>query len=277
VAILLDFQSGDAQFDRRGAQLQWASNRVRLTDGSIRPGLLLRCPSWVLSILDPQLRKHGARPIKLARSEGDPAWTNTYALTQPPSDRFRGTLELLASIQSMGRLPSNIDVSAVLDYYKIPDDELPPSLWPDTAAGRLNYRSKYCDDDRAFDELAQQLAHVVRTHPKYRVADRIASIPGRSANVRGHGERLARRVARLVDIPYLRISPTYETREQAKEGGHVLQPTDLKVGESIDDEIIVIVDDVIRSGHSMGVAASKLVAHGARKVRGLAVAKTLRN
>ena len=102
------------------------------------------------------------------------------------------------------------------------------------------------------------------------------SIPGRIANRYGHGEKLAYRIAKINNIPFVRTAPEYETRGGAKEG-YELSPNDISLQLEYDQTAVAVIDDVMMSGGSMRTVGQLAFDSGADRVVGLVAAKTLRN
>ena len=92
----------------------------------------------------------------------------------------------------------------------------------------------------------------------------------------GHGERLAKAIARLSNVDFIKVRPRYLKREPAKEG-HGITKEDIEIPDNLGSLTVVVADDVIRSGNSMSITALVARDRGARNVLALAAAKTLRN
>ncbi len=267
----------ESRFDDRGARLEWKQARLRTADG-VSPGVLFNAPSWLVNQIRPELTARGAKKVSL-KDPGQNEWLYAYQLPQgldQPLERF---LTLLADVVTIGRAPDPIVHCLALDLYKVPQPNVDPMDWSNTPAGDLIYRYKYWDAPAsagALEDLRAQLSRVIRDHPSLRKADVIISIPGQDARVIGHGERLAQAVAEDVGMPFRRTTGLYAVREPAKHGFR-LQPEHVAVSGDLFLENVIIVDDVFRSGGSMGTVARKATEAGALDVFGLVAAKTLRN
>lgn len=206
-----------------------------------------------------------------------PTGWRLYDLEHEPDEKFIGFLRLLGQVISIRPRSGALSICLAFDMYKIPDDELEPRSWPNTQAGDLVNRSKYRADEEAFMTLTGWMVDSVRTHPSLSEADLVLSVPGKDASVAGHGERLARSVAGGLGKAFLATRPAYETRDPSKEG-FTMTPdlVDLRSDE-VAGKRLLVVDDVCRSGHSLGAIAEKGLSVGASETFAFVAAKTLRN
>jgi hypothetical protein len=265
-----------SRFDDRGARLEWSRTRIRVS-GRIWTAILFDAPNWIFNQVQPQLNARGAKRVSL--KEPTRQWLYAYLLPNGLDDPLERFLTLLADVVTIGRAPAPVDHCLALDLYKTPDPTTDSSRWPNTAAGSLVNRSKYWDPPgcvTAFQKLRTQMSRVVRDHPLLAKADSVLSIPGRRSGVAGHGERLARAVAEDVGKPFHPTSPLYDVREPAKQGFE-LRPEHVAVSGDLFFEDVLIIDDVFRSGSSMGAVARSASEAGALRIYGLVAAKTLRN
>lgn len=238
--------------------------------GSPAIGLSIKAASWIWSQIEPLLIDRDAE------RSGDRTGTPSYVLRAGMDGELRNALDLLATVQSVGRSPKGVTHCIALDLYKTPDDGSDPSTWPNTEAGELVSKSKYRGDYTAFKELTSRMATVVTDHPMFAASDLVLTIPGRLANGKSHGERLAMAVAALVDKTCLLTKATYVERDAAKEGFR-LESGHVEIPGAVEGMSILIIDDVMRSGNSLGVIAQGALSMGATSVLGLVAAKTLRN
>jgi hypothetical protein len=264
-----------SRFNDRGCRLEWTRMKYRV-NGGVRPGVAINAPSWITEQLEPELRRRGAQRVRVAGSD----WLDHYAFPGPLDGTLLNLLDQLATVMSIGRKPSGLDHCFALDFYKRPVDDLDSMQWPNTEAGDLVYRSKYWSGDasqQAFSALVMRMAAFLRGHPLLAASSCVVSIPGRIGSETGHGERLAREVAAASGKSFHHTRALYEEREAAKEGSRLrMDQVEVHPVVFIDD-IVIIVDDVMRSGGSMSAVAASARAQGAIRVYGLAAAKTLRN
>jgi hypothetical protein len=264
-----------SQFRSGGARLQWQPQQLRV-GGQIRPGLVYNAPEWIKCQIEPAIRARGGNRVRL-KSKLRNEWLDAFVLAEPLDADLRGLLELLSEILSIGHKAEAVEHCFALDYYKIPEDDVDPMQWRNTDAGRLVNQSKYSGGMSAFKHLTAELVGVVERHPELRACTSVVSVPGRDGTRAGHGERLARAVALGTGKNFYRTKPLYQVRAEAKSGGELCLE-DVEVDSAVFfDDLTLIIDDVYRSGGSLGTVAAKARQVGAVKVYGLVGAKTLRN
>lgn len=264
-----------SRFSPRGTRLEWRLVNLKV-GGRSYPGLAFNAPPWVKVQLQPELERHGAEKVRVGGRFGD-EWLEIVRLERAPDGSFLPLLELLQRVISIR--PRNEALAACLafDMYKIPDDETDPQQWPNTHAGELVNRSKYWGSEDHFNALVGWMVDCVRKHPSLATTDLVMSVPGKDANVVGHGQRLAASVAGELGKPFLATRPTYERRDAAKEG-FVVTPDLFDISaKEVSGRRVLVVDDVCRSGHSLGSIAQKATTMGARRVFAFVCAKTLKN
>lgn len=264
-----------SRFSDRGCRLEWTRRTFRV-NGDIRPGIAINAPSWVAEQIAPELRRRGAQQLRVANSD----WLDHYVFSGPLDESLVNLLDQLATVMSIGRKPAALDQCFALDFYKRPVDELDSMHWPNTDAGDLVYRSKYWTGNAshsAFNSLVTHMSAFVRGHPLLAAASCVVSVPGCIGSQAGHGERLAREVAAASGKEFHHTEALYTKREAAKEGSPLrVDQVDVNSAVFLDD-VVIIVDDVIRSGNSMSAVATSARTKGAIRVYGFAAAKTLRN
>jgi hypothetical protein len=273
----------DSRYDERGASIEWKTMKLRVARDVV-DGIALRGPSWATCQLEPEFARLGCRPVKV-NAPSAAEWDRVMMVPAPRclDQRLHRLLAVLSEVKSVGRCPvgDGVDHCLALDLYKVPDAERPSDEWANTPVGELVNRYKYrgvIASDMALRDLADQLSKVVEGHPVLKDADCIISIPGRDTSKAGHGERLAAAVARRTDKAFFRTLGLYEVRPEAKAGEYVLTPDQVEVNADVFiKDRVIIVDDVLRSGHSMAAVATKARSAGAECVFGLVAAKTLRN
>jgi predicted amidophosphoribosyltransferase len=140
--------------------------------------------------------------------------------------------------------------------------------------------AKYYGHHEAFDDLVQALAHVITEHPMYAGADFIVAAPGHKGSTKSFGERLAEAVAEKTGKPVVRPATASAERPAAKEREQGAAARSLEgefsFGADVAGRVLVIVDDVCRSGGTMTAIATAARAAGAVSVLGLVGAQTMR-
>ncbi len=139
-------------------------------------------------------------------------------------------------------------------------------------------------DPRAAAELAHRLADRYSRHPTVASADRIIGVPANPPKVPHNlPEFLANAIADRCAVRFDKslVVKTSSTVEM-KEG----MPDDEKLSvirgayalsERVDGETVVVVDDLVRSGTTLGVIAEAVRHAGAKTVIGIVATKTLRS
>jgi adenine/guanine phosphoribosyltransferase-like PRPP-binding protein len=262
--------------DSRGNRLEKAQTRKVQDTDHLR--LYLCGPDEVATQLEWVLRRPGARRVALA-AEHRAHWTHRIHVSGPLTPAAKTTIALLQRILTLTEKPP-LDVAIALDFYKDPNSHDDPKQWKDTAAGSMVYAAKYWGNPEALDDLADALAKVIREHHLYAGADFVAAVPGHKSNLKSFGENLAQAVAQKVGKPLLRPATAHEEREAAKtrEQGEGARNLD---GEFVFDaqvagRVVIVVDDVCRSGTTMAAMAKAAKGAGAVCVLGLAGAQTMR-
>ncbi|MGH7542488.1 MAG: ComF family protein [Gemmatimonadota bacterium] len=155
-----------------------------------------------------------------------------------------------------------------------------------TPVGELVYRAKtYFErpgEPEAADELCRVLLEQILKHPTFQRADGIVGVPANPPK-EPHNlpELLAERASSILGIPCMKglitkLKPTeikglqYEDKLAALDGAY-------RVEDSMSSQSIILVDDLIRSGSTLGFIAGLLREKGASRVLGLAATKTVRD
>ncbi len=260
------------QTDSRGNRLE--DYRVCPRAGSNEHDVLLRCCNEVAQQVAKVVESKDPRPIDPQLVEpGSDRWTYGFRYDGPYTAQLRDLLELLTRVLTL-RPIKELTLGLALDFYtNPPDPDSGISDWIRTEAGGLVNRGKYCGQDDAGRQLADMLAEVIEKHPAFRDADHVIVVPGTEHRF---GERLARGVAKRVDMPASVAVCDSEDRRPAKAGrtSTTLEPYHLPV--SIKGEAVIIVDDVFKSGITMRSIAAAAWSAGAREVLGLVAARTRR-
>lgn len=183
---------------------------------------------------------------------------------------------VLRNIRTLRARP-HLDYAWVLDWYKVPEDGVDGTDWLDTRAGDLVNRGKYRHSNVHGRELAKWMADTIAAHPLMAGAETVLTVPGSAADGRSFGERLARTVAKLAGKPLEAAESVGGARPARKTGeGPVDLQGSFRMTTTLDGTVL-IVDDVYRSGESMGAVAYAARLAGADTVYGFAAAKTMRN
>lgn len=206
-----------------------------------------------------------------------PRWTHVYRFHGPYTTVLRDLLDLLGEVLTLRRVPELRTVLA-MDFYKIPDDDVPPQQWPDTEAGHFVNVGKYWTSDPAAQVhagrgLSSLLADAICRHPTYAAADRIVAVPGTNHDF---GERLAYTVGKYTDKP-VTTAVCQEPRDRPAKEGNSWGLSRYSIPVAVAGESVIIVDDVYRSGGTMRGVASAALGAGARDVLGLVGARTMRS
>jgi len=233
---------------------------------------IARQVTWIL-----EQARLAPRELEL-RGDDKQNYTHRIELFGPLTTRADTGLALLEEVVTLANKPA-LDIALALDFYKAPDPDVDPMNWPNTECGQLVYRGKYCDDDSALAPLAEKLAEAVLRHPLLAGADYIVSVPGHTTTKVSFGVRLARKVAEMLGIPFLETSCSLAERPEAKERSETTAELAKVMGlpSDVDGKVVLIVDDVYRSGGSMCAVAAVARQRGARAVAGIAGARTMRS
>ncbi|MCO6010573.1 hypothetical protein NE236_37005 [Actinoallomurus purpureus] len=189
-------------------------------------------------------------------------------------------VRLLEEVFSLTRR-SSLDCAIALDWYKKPHPDLDPQQWPNTDVGELVYRAKYYTSNdakrrEAAGELLRRVVAVVQSHPLYRDAPIIVTVPGHKADGNSVGEGFARAVGRETKKLVVETISVNGARPASKEGASGSLRDAFKMPQTLSGDVIVI-DDVYRSGETMSSVALAARRAGAQRVFGLVAVRTLRN
>lgn len=169
---------------------------------------------------------------------------------------------------------SHVDHALVLDWYKVPDDDVDPMRWPNTPAGDLVNRGKYRGDMTKARELAGWMANIVGSHPLLCDAT-IVTVPGSRADGQSFGERLAVTIQRRTGNGLL-VTQSAGARPERKTGGASSLLGTLSLPQTVQGSVLII-DDVVRSGHSLSAVGLAARQAGAESVFAFAAVKTMRD
>jgi hypothetical protein len=263
--------------DSRGNRLKsWETVNVRDSD-HIR--LYLCGPEEVADQVMAMLQPLRPRLIEL-RDDQRRTWSHRIHLEGPLVHDYRAAVEILTTALTIVRRPP-IDIALALDFYKDPvRGEDGATIWRDTPAGSMVHQAKYWGNDKAAADLASGLVTVIGQHRLYSAADFIVAVPGHDRSKVSFGERLAADVAQRVDMPLVKPTVASAVRPQRKAQDEQEEPMHLegefRFGAEVVGRVLLVVDDVYRSGDTMAAIASAAKTAGAAAVFGLVGAKTLR-
>ena len=140
------------------------------------------------------------------------------------------------------------------------------------------YQIKRGSREDVFDFLAEELAEAVRSHDFNLENTVITNIPRRkSAILRfgvDHARLLAERVAKLLSVEYIALlSSTAKTAQKSLKGLERIANTNFSVINDIDlsKKRVIIVDDIVTTGASVGSAATLIRSMGAKDIYALSV------
>lgn len=265
----------EREFDPRGNALSgW-----RLLESPLR--LAVHAQAAVYRQIRLWLIAKGVTPRPTAFDDQADAdrWTHCLAITAVPVglDQF---LELMQRVIVLRNLPSVVDDAIALDFYTIPDDLVPSESWLRTEVGELVYTMKYGQHDpmsreTAFEALADRMASVFEQIPSFERAI-VVNVPSHDTRQVGWSERLAEHVGRARGRRVVRTRTRSLVRPQAKEGGVDLRGEFSIASPDVANAAVVIVDDVLQSGSTLGAVAAEARRAGAPDVHALIAARTIR-
>jgi hypothetical protein len=243
--------------------------------------LWLRGPDGVAG----QLRKIAPRYQDLAGVAPESGWT--HALFSPEAyltAEVQNALEVLADILTLQRCPK-LDFGLALDWYKIPDSTIDSRSWLNTPNGELVHKGKYWypnnrqEQSKVGMQLVQNMSGIFPRHSALDRATIVLDVPGHDSERLSFGSRLATTVANATGKTMVKVQGRSKFRPAAKnlsasERAKIFRdeffiPDDIRGGR------VVIIDDVYKSGTSMGAVAEAARDVGALTVVGFAAVRTL--
>lgn len=267
--------------------IDYDSRGNRLTDSAIHKveqtgerRIYLRCCETIAAQIESVIGSTRCSRLEMpAHLKG--RFTHRLHVDGPIPPAVREFLELLQEVLTL-EVRGPLECAIALDFYKDPTSDPDPMRWANTTAGRMVNAGKYSGDVTARNQLIDALADVVRRHPLYRRADMIATVPGHRADVVSFGERIANGVAARVSKPVVLTASAHAMRPAAKQADEQgWPPPDLSdeftLGPEVHGRVLLIVDDVYKSGRTMRAVAKAARDAGAVAVVGLVGARTLRH
>lgn len=243
--------------------------------------LWLRGPASVAR----QIRKIAPHYQDLCGIAADSGWTHAlYSTEANPNDEVQNALEVLPEILTLQRCPK-LDFALALDWYKIPDNTVDSYAWRNTPNGELVHRGKYLyknnreEQSKVGMQLVQNMCDVFPRHSALDRATVVLDVPGHDSERLSFGSRLASTVANATGKTMVKVCSKSKFRPEAK---NLTAPERLEIFRDeffITDDIrgsrVVIIDDVYKSGTSMGAVADTARQAGAFTVVGFAAVRTL--
>lgn len=172
-----------------------------------------------------------------------------------------------------------------MDWYKIPDDTLESRSWLNTPNGELVHRGKYWypnnreGQNKVGMQLAQNMSGIFLRHSALDRATIVLDVPGHDSERLSFGSRLAATVANATGKTMVKVQGRSKFRPAAK---NLTAPERAKIFRDeffIMDDLrgkrVVIIDDVYKSGTSMGAVADAAREAGALTAVGFAAVRTL--
>ncbi|MGH4010305.1 MAG: hypothetical protein ACRDTH_19460 [Pseudonocardiaceae bacterium] len=213
------------------------------------------------------------------------AWTHVLSGPARLLATTKDFLNLLKSVISLPN-PTGIRIALALDWYKQPVDGLDPYIWPNTEIGELVSRGKYLyrtDDERQSEvgrDLVARVCGVVTRHILLSQVEVVLDVPGHDSSQVSFGSRMAATVARNLKLERAKVKSRDEFRAPSK-NMTATQQAEVVSGRfymecSIRGRKALIVDDVFRSGASMGETARTAISAGASAVYGVCAVRTMR-
>ena len=263
--------------DRRGNRLERHS--FEMAPDGLSHRLLLRASSEIADQFQ-SIKCLGYRASAASRQlEG---WTHCLQAAGPPHADARELADLLSDVVTLPRLAS-IDFALARDWYKTPEDGVPPGDWRNTPDGERVHVGKYWISSpaakaQAGRSLVRRLAEVVRRHPLLASADVVVAVPGHDRTYLSFGERVAASVSAAVGLPLVKVTTSHEFRPPAKDlpGAGAVEWGQFAVPQSLAGKAAVIIDDVFRTGRTMSATGSAVRRAGATCAFGLTAVRTMR-
>ena len=212
-------------------------------------------------------------------------WTHLLVADTPPDPRIKDCLDILCHVVSVPC--PEITAMVVLDWYKDPEGEVDPQLWRNTTAGELTSRAKYRYSHNAYRQaevgrvLVGAMVTVIEALPHYAAADAVLGVPGHDRSQVSFGARIAPTLQEALNLPHVRVQPRDSYRPQMKSLAPAERVAALKdqftIAADLTGKVVIIADDVLRSGSSLRAVAQAARAAGAVRTLGIAIVRTMRS
>ncbi|HEX7214061.1 MAG TPA: phosphoribosyltransferase [Methylomirabilota bacterium] len=213
--------------------------------------------------LDPDVRLRVDR-FELNARAADGGWPPDVRLCHPVFAwvEIEGLVNRLGGLILVGPAEGQCPVLA-LDYHVVARKlgGKPPERPTLTSVGAGVRKAKYTDpDDRGRNRvrLVEQLATIVDTHPLYRGAFAVAAVPGRRHDF---STKLGNDLARRTGKPFITLNARADSSQH--------EPRFVVDTSSVQGKMVIVVDDVYRTGRTLQAAVTALRHAGATDVLGL--------
>lgn len=219
---------------------------------------------------------------------------NTYAIIDTNGDPdlledVFGLLEaipmeagpLLAALRGtiIADLNPAIDQCIAMGPYSLKDPSK-PNTWTRGHYGELVQRAKYYGDERPLPDLSDDVAALIRAHPRLSQTTLIVATTIRDSNALRPIVKLPDLVAGKLELGLVRALATRDTAQQndAPQGASQREMRDnvadsMRFGDEVHGERVLIVDDVLGSGQTLREMGRALRQAGAHEVMAVCMAK----
>jgi adenine/guanine phosphoribosyltransferase-like PRPP-binding protein len=240
---------------------------IKTLENSDRKLILLGCCDSVANAISRSLPD----PTSSLQT-GPDSWPYCIETSISDLNELTLVLKLFSNVLTLTRI-DGLDEAIALDFHNDPNSES-DGAFARTEIGSLAFSGKYQFDSTAGPELAERLTQVAKTHPRYRSASIVVSVEGTKHTF---GERLAKGVARRLQLPFVASHWNDRPTSEAKEGRKNLELQQCSIDFDLNRQQVLIVDDLWRTGVSTKSVAAQARQLGAATVLGLCCTRTLRN
>ena len=200
-------------------------------------------------------------------------------------DALEGLLQLLHWSVTVA---DDADESHAFQVHEVPPDnsEQESSRWAHSEIGLIVNQAKSYDmmsgNRSAATRLAEQFLFWINGHPRYRTADVVVAPPaGNSDKDFDLPHLLASHIAEQLGMDHIQSKKTRQTRPQKEVGDNLEELEEnvhdsMAVAEDLSDRIALVVDDLYRSGSTVGELVRACKEAGASAVLVLAATKAAR-
>lgn len=175
----------------------------------------------------------------------------------------------------------HLNLLLALDRYKIVDPEVHPNNWMDSKTGSaVNYlkyrkpRALRYSYEPEFKYLVDNMAEAIERHPSYSHATTLVSAPGSKETGSSLAEALT---AQLADVTGKRMEYVSCPPHEPRKGPNPPNLAGTMSLTSLVSGTCIVIDDVLRTGHTLNETARAARSAGAAAVYGLVAAKTMRS
>lgn len=215
-----------------------------------------------------------------------PTWT--HALLSPSSSMQEPVGLLLQLLTEVLSLPSpvGVDAALALDWYKKPEEGVDPYQWDNTPVGQLvrsgKYTYKFNEEmqSQVGLQLVKLLCETIERHGLLSQSTAVLNVPGHDSARVSFGSRMAATIARDRGTQMIKVATRSRFRPEAKNLAEAdrlaLLSNEFSVGQRLDGQQVLVVDDVFQTGTSMSAVASAARQSGAAKIYGICGVRTLK-